>query len=481
MKDAVREGRVLVVDLDGTLIRSDMLLETFWGAFGCNWQVPLIAGAALLRGGRAALKRRLAQLAPPDPATLPYAPEVLGYIDRWRAAGGRVALVSAADQGLVQAVADHLGRFDEVHGSDGRSNLKGAAKGQLLAARFGRGGYVYIGDSTADLAVWRDAARAVTAGVPAGLRTQVDGLGVPSEHLPGAGGGMATLMTAMRPHQWLKNLLVFMPVLAGHHFGMAILGQSLLAFLAFCLVASAVYLINDLLDLAADRAHPRKRARPLASGALPLGHGSVAAPLLLVAGLAVAAVLEPRFLAVLAGYFLLTLLYSLWLKRVVVADIVTLSVLYTARIVAGGVATGIIMSVWLLAFSIFFFLAMAAVKRQAELVDSAERGVLQTAGRGYRADDLPLVAQMATASGYLSVLVLALYLNTPSVQQLYPYPPLLWGICLVLLYWISRVVMITHRGGMDDDPILFAVRDPISRVCILLVLALAVAATAVPA
>lgn len=476
MKGDLGHCSVLVIDLDGTLIRSDMLLESFWAAFSGDRRAPLAALASLV-AGRAALKRRMARMAAPDPSTLPYNETVLDYIRSWREAGGRAVLVSAADAQLVQAVADHLGLFDEAHGSDGHRNLKGPEKARFVTGRFGAGGYAYVGDSEADLPVWEAAGRAVTVGAGAGLRRRVEALGGTVEHLPEHPGRAGAALRALRPHQWLKNLLIFMPMLAGHDFTTLTAMQSIVAFSAFCLVASSVYLINDLLDLTADRAHPRKRDRPLASGALPIGLGTAMAPALFAAGLAVALTLGGRFVLVLLGYFALTALYSLWLKRLVIADILTLAVLYTTRIVAGAVATGLPLSVWILAFAIFFFLAMAAVKRQAELVDTAARGQLAAAGRGYHADDLPLVSQMATTSGYVSVLVMALYLNSPTVQDLYSRPPVLWGICLVLLYWISNIVMVTHRGSMDDDPIVYALKDRTSQICILLVLALAWGAT----
>lgn len=476
MHDGDTREIVLVVDLDGTLIRSDMLLESFWAAFARDWRVPFHALAALTKG-RAALKARLAASAQPDPTTLPYNPEVLARIADWRANGGRVVLVTAADQRLAQAVADHLGLFDAVHGSDGETNLKGPAKAAFLRARFGEGGFVYAGDHHADLPVWEAAASAVTVGAGPVLRARVDALRPGATHLSPPGGWWAPALRAMRPHQWLKNLLVFMPMIAGHVFTTATFMQAALAFVAFGLVASSVYLLNDLLDLSADRAHPRKRTRPLASGDLRLIRGMVLVPVLLVCGMALGLVLGPLFLAVLAGYYALTVAYSLWLKRKMLVDICVLATLYTFRVIAGGVATDIPLSVWLLAFSAFFFLALAAVKRQAELVDAAERGVHMASGRGYQVGDLPFVSQMAVSSGFVAVLVMMLYLNAPEVLARYSNPWLLWGACLVLLYWVARMVLLAHRGQMDDDPVVYATRDPVSRVAIVLMLALVIGAT----
>ena len=464
----------LVVDLDGTLLRSDLLLESFWSALARRWSTAFSAPLALLQG-RGALKAHLAAHADIDVARLPYDDGVLEHLRAWRAQGGRCALVTASDAGLAGRVADHLGLFDEVHGSTPQRNLKGARKAAFLHERFGVGGYVYAGDSPADLPVWAGAAGAVTVTPDAGLRRRVEGLmaeGTTPDgsartvtHLPAARPAAKAHLRALRPHQWLKNLLVFLPILTSQQFDPQTLAQALVAFVAFSLVASGIYLLNDLLDLDADRAHPRKRARPLASGALPLLRGSLMLPLLLIVGLACAATLGGVFVLVLVTYLVVTTAYSLNLKRRVVIDICVLAALYTLRVLAGGAATGIMPSVWLLAFSIFLFLALAAIKRQAELVDGAARGAEAAHGRGYRVEDIPVVMALAMSAGMVSVLVLVLYLNSPEVQVLYPMPEALWGIGLVLLYWITRIVMLTHRGWMHDDPVIFAVRDRISQLC----------------
>jgi len=471
---------VLVVDLDGTLLRSDMLLESFWSGFSHDWRVPFRSLAALAQG-RAALKARLAESGAPDPATLPYDAAVLERVREWRAAGGKVALVTAADHHLAQAVADHLGLFDAVHGSDGTTNLKGPAKADLLRAQFGEGGFAYMGDSSADLPVWAIARSALTVGAAPALRARVEALHPDALHLSppttGFSAGFAPALRAMRPHQWFKNLLVFFPMIAAHVFTLETFLQAALAFFAFGLVASSVYLLNDLLDLSADRAHPRKRMRPLASGALPLIRGMAMVPVLLICGMALALALGPLFMAVLAGYYATTVAYSLWLKRRILIDICVLATLYTFRVIAGGVATDIPLSVWMLAFSAFFFIALAAVKRQAELVDAAQRGVGMPSGRGYQVGDLPFVSQMAVSSGFVAVLVMMLYLNAPDVLSKYSNPWLLWGACLVLLYWVARMVLLAHRGRMEDDPVVYALRDPVSRAAIVLMMALVIGAT----
>ena len=473
MQDArhVSDKPVLVVDLDGTLVRSDLLFESLWSALSSN---PLAAFAAL-RGGigvaqRARLKQELALKGPVDVTRLPYNPDVLAEIAQWRADGGRVALVTASDRILAEQVAAHVGQFDEVHGSDGDHNLKGPAKAAFLIERYGAQGYVYIGDAAADLAVWKDAAQIVTVNAPAGLRTRAEALGPETRHLGNGAVPVRDWLRALRPHQWVKNVLIFVPVLASHAVSWPNLLTSILAFVAFCLVASSVYLTNDLLDLSADRAHPRKRRRPLAAGDIPIAPASVMAIALLGIGLGLALMLGPFFAATLTNYLLITTAYSLHLKRRTIIDIWVLSILYSMRIAAGAAATGIVPSVWLMAFSIFFFFSLAAVKRQAELVDTADNDTLDIRRRGYFREDLLLVAAMAIASGYVSVLVLALYIRTPFIDQLYGTPPILLGICLVVLYWISRVVMVTHRGHMHDDPLVYAMRDRVSQICVLLCL-----------
>ncbi len=467
--------RTLVVDLDGTLLRSDMLYESFWAALSHSWTVPFSAIAALA-SGRAALKRRLAGLGSVDPALLPFNEAAVEYVRRWRAAGGRTALVTASDQACADAVAAHVALFDEAYGSDGKANLKGEAKARFLADKFGDGGFVYMGDAPADLPVWTRAGKAITIDAPPGLRSAVDAIAAEPEHIgTGRAGSAGAFLKALRPHQWIKNTLVFVPMLAAHRFTAEALLESAVAFVAFCLIASGVYILNDLLDLAADRAHPRKRRRPFASGDLSLAAGTWAAPLLLAGGFACAAALGWASILVMFCYLAGSAAYSLDLKRREIVDVCVLAALYTARLTAGGVATGTPLSVWLLAFSIFLFFSLGAMKRYAELVDGAATGRLSLEGRNYAVGDLPLIGMMTLASGYVSVLVLALYLNSPAVATLYTSPSALWGICLVMLYWVSRMALASHRGTMHDDPVVFAIKDRISLLCLALIVVFAVA------
>lgn len=461
---------ILVVDLDGTLLKSDMLYESMWSAFARDWR-SLFRSALALTKGKAALKRDFTQAAHVDVTTLPFEAAVVSYIEAWRAAGGRTALVTASDSRLAQAIAAHLKLFDEVHGSDGIRNLEGAQKARFLTETYGDRNFSYIGGSGADLAIWKHARRAITVNMSPALQQRAADLAEEAEHLTPHRPGIGPYLEAVRPHQWMKNALVFLPMLAAHQFSGANLVLSTLAVLAFCLVASSVYILNDLLDLNVDRAHPRKRARPFAAGTLPLASGTWMAAALLAAGAGVALFIGPPFFAVMLGYYALSAGYSLYLKRRIIVDICVLAGLYTIRIVAGGVATGLLPTAWLLAFGIFFFLSLAAVKRQAELVENARQGKLKVTGRGYHVDDLPIISMVSISSGYVAVLVMALYVNSPAVTELYATPEALWGVCAVLLYWITRTVFIANRGGMHDDPVVYAFTDPISQVCFVLVMA----------
>jgi 4-hydroxybenzoate polyprenyltransferase len=281
-----------------------------------------------------------------------------------------------------------------------------------------------------------------------------------SQVFPGTSKWLRSYLKALRLHQWLKNLLIFVPLCTAHlvH-DFALLPQAIVAFLAYSLTASSAYILNDLLDLPADRAHPRKRFRPFAAGDIAIVHGFVLLPGLLAAALVLTLLLPANFIWFLGGYALLTLMYSLWIKQCIVLDVVTLACLYSFRILTGAAATGIELSFWLLTFSMFIFLSLALVKRYAELSVMLKHGKRQASGRGYRLDDLPLLESLGTASGYMAVLVLALYINSADVTRLYSQPRWLWLLCLLLLYWISHMWIKTHRGEMHDDPVIFAVRD----------------------
>lgn len=467
IKRKMVENRVLVVDLDHTLLRTDMLYETLCSGIGADWRNIFRAGLAFQRG-EAQLKRYLASISEPNIPTLPLNSKVLAYVQAWRDAGGRTALVTGSDTKLAEAVASHLGIFDETHGSDGKRNLTGPEKGLFLEARFGAQNFAYIGDSRADIEVWKRANTAITVNASRSLRREAESVCKVVEHFPKEDRSFLTYVRALRPHQWSKNLLVFLPIIASHQFVGYIIFETMLAFVCYCLVASGTYVLNDLLDIEADRAHPEKSNRAFASGALPLTHGFWMIAGLIGAGIGLSVFFGIGFLTVLLVYLFITIAYSLKLKRQIVVDIFLLALLYDMRIVGGAVAASIELSSWLLAFSGFLFLSLAAVKRQAELIDSARRGNSTILGRGYHVDDLPIISTIAIGAGYASVLVMMLYSDSSAVALLYPHPKALWGVCAVMLFWITNTAMAAHRGTMHHDPIVYAFSDRRSQACVVL-------------
>ncbi len=458
----------LAVDLDGTLVLTDTLHESILGLLRGN-PLLLFAMPLWLLGGKARFKREIARRLVPDPASLPYNQPLLDWLKEQHGTR-RLILASAADERIVSSVADHLQIFDDVLASDGQTNVAGNAKSAELIARFGERGFDYAGNSSVDLEVWRHARDAIVVNASSSTRHQAQALGNIAQEFPGKAGGIRAWIQALRLHQWVKNLLIFVPLLSAHlWFERDAIIQTVIAFFAFSLCASSVYLLNDLMDLPSDREHPRKRHRPFAAGVLPLAGGLALVPVLLIGAFALSLLLPERFTLVLAGYFALTLAYTFVLKRIEIIDVVVLACLYTSRIIAGAVAIPVAASFWLLAFTMFVFLSLALVKRYAELVLMRDRQATTAAGRGYHTDDLPLLGALGVASGYLSVLVLALYVNSSTeAMDLYAHPKLLWLLCPLLLYWISRAWMLTHRGRMHDDPLLFAVRDRGSQIILAL-------------
>ena len=416
-----------------------------------------------LREGKAVLKRRLADGSPFDAASLPYNVELIDWLRQQKGAGRTLILCTASDIAIATAIARHLGLFDEVMASDGVLNLAGANKAAALERRFGRAGFDYAGNSGADLHVWRGARRAVVVNAAPALAAKAAAQCEVERVFTAPARGFSAWRRVLRVHQWMKNLLLFIPMLASHRItDPATIAALLIAFIAFSLCASTVYIANDLLDLESDRQHPRKCKRPFASGAVPAWMGVALAPLLLAASLLLAWYVGPAFLAWLVVYFVLTCAYSFGLKRLMLVDCLTLAVLYTLRIVAGAAAADNMLSFWLLAFSVFLFLSLAFVKRYAELHVQMESGKEKVHGRGYFTSDAPLVQMLGVTAGYASAVVLALYLNSDAVRQLYRTPEAVWGTVPVLLFWISWIWMKAHRGEMHDDPLVFAVKDQAS-------------------
>lgn len=449
--------------MDGTLLRTDLLWESLVRLLKTKpLQLLRVVGWCLR--GRAFLKQQLARVAV-NPSTLPYNEELLAYLRQQQKAGRRLILATASDVRMAEPVARHLGIFDEVLASDGHTNLRGANKLRVLIERFGTQGFDYAGNSSVDLAVWCGARQAIVVNASPRLARRASRVAALGPEFPAASSTLGAFFSSLRPHQWVKNAIILIPALAGHRLGdLPMMVRDLLAFGIFCCSASGAYMINDLMDLDGDRIHHRKRLRPFASGALPLPFGLVAGPGLLAAGLLAAFTLSLGFAAIVALYLALTMGYSWWIRRVVLLDVFVLAGLYTVRLVAGHTATGIEYSAWLLMFSMFIFLSLALVKRYVELSASQAGGRNEPVGtgRGYSPDNLHVVTSLGTSSGYFATLVLALYVNSEQVLVLYKHPLLLLLVCPLLLYWISRVWLLAHRGEVHDNPVVFALKDRVS-------------------
>lgn len=452
----------LLVDLDGTLIHTDMLHESALKILH-NRPLDIIRIPYWLLQGKSVLKRQLARRADFDVSALPYNQELLGWLKELRTQGRKLILCTASDYSFANAISEHLGIFDEVMASDGTVNLAGKHKAEALEQRFGKSGFDYVGNSSADLVVWQLARRAVVVNASEGLVKKAENCCKVEEIFPSPAMGFTAWRRVLRVHQWMKNLLMFVPLFAAHQLTNLDTWLTLmLAFFSFSLCASSVYIVNDLLDLESDRQHARKRYRPFASGVVPAWMGVVLAPLLLIASLTLAQYVGGTFIPWLVFYFVLTGIYSWGLKRIMLVDCLTLATLYTLRIVAGAAASGMALSFWLLAFSVFLFLSLAFVKRYAELQEQFMSDNEKVHGRGYYTSDAPVVQMLGITSGYVAVLVLALYLNSSAVLELYKTPELIWGAVPIMLFWVSWMWMLAHRGEMHDDPLIFAVKDKAS-------------------
>ncbi len=460
----------LCVDLDGTLIRTDLLWESAVRLLARN-PVWAFALPVWWCRGRANLKRQIARRVQLNPAKLPYNESFLQFLVTQKKLGRKLVLASASDAALVRVVAEHIGIFDEAFGSDGKSNLRGAAKADALVQKFGLHGFDYAGNSATDLPVWRKARHAVLVNVtPRFAQRAAKDVNVSQTFFSGRS-WFSAFICAVRLHQWIKNLVVFVPLLAAHKiFQLPLLRVAVGTFFAFSLCATANYLLNDLLDLDFDRQHPTKKNRPFAAGDLPLQLGLVLAPVTALCGLTLGALLSTGLMFVLLLYLVLSFTYSSGLKQVALLDAFVLAGLYTLRLVGGHEATGVAYSNWLLMFCMFIFLSLALLKRFQELRVVRETNQQVIKGRGYVADDIGLVAALGIGTGFLAVLVLALYVNSDQVLVLYRHPTLLLLGCPLLLYWISRVWLVAHRGQMHDDPVVFVLKDKTNYVVGLLIL-----------
>ncbi|TAK92011.1 MAG: UbiA family prenyltransferase [Burkholderiaceae bacterium] len=466
----------LYVDLDGTLTHTDLLFESALVLIKSNLLYIFPCLIWLLQG-RAHLKAEIAKRIHLDVSLLPYNETCMNYLRQQRSAGRRLILISASNLGLVQQVADHLGLFDTVMGSDASINLKASTKLRTIERDSAGQPFAYAGNSSADLEIWKQACEVIVVNGSTSLTQQVNRFCPNALMMPARPISPRLIAKALRLHQWTKNLLLFIPLLAAHALSIEKWLTTLLGFIAFGLCASATYVINDLLDLASDRAHPRKRARAFAAATLSIPFGLGVVAVLLPLSLWLAALTSLPFLGLILLYIAVTLTYSTWLKKVAFVDVLVLALLYTHRVLAGGVASGITVSNWLLAVSLFIFLSLALVKRCAELEFMSDAGHESLAGRGYRDTDLPYLISMGIASGFVAVMVLALYIDSQAGAAMYPGAGLLWLILPVMLFWIMRLWIKTARKEIHDDPLLFAITDPVSWIVASTVAGIAAAAS----
>lgn len=468
----------LAVDLDGTLIATDLLWE---GLFLLLRQNPFAVFMVpfWLLGGPARLKQEIARRVDLDPASLPYREELLSRLRAEKTAGRKIILATGTPLRFAEAIAGHVGVFDTVIATDGASNLTCVRKRQKLVDTYGDGGFDYAGNSKHDVSVFESARTAiVVAPDRKAARWHATHGG---ELIPAPQRSWRTVAKMLRVHQWLKNTLIVVPMALSHeYFNLSMLWSCLLAFFSFSFAASAIYIVNDFFDLGLDRKHPTKRNRPLASGVVSVPFGMAAIAALLPLSFLVAAFLPPSFFLVLLAYLAATTAYSFSIKRMLLLDVLVLAGLYTMRIVAGTVATGVDVSFWLLAFSVFFFLSLALVKRYVELRSSDLVEGERIAGRGYRPEDQDIIAQAGMASAFSAVLVLALYIDSDSVREQYSHPWMIWPLAPIVLYMAMRVWILARRNEMHDDPVVFIIRDWRSQLMGLIGMLLLVGAALIP-
>ena len=460
----------LVVDLDRTLTHADIAMESLLNVARRGWR-ELLTIIWITFSGRAALKAWLADVDPVNPAKLPYRQEVLDLIGTARNNGQPIILASAADERNVKLVAEHLDVFDHVVGSETGHNLKSTAKLRRIREICDDGCFDYVGDSISDRPIWKSARRAYTVGAHTRCIHE-ERLCVSKPNL------MRGLLKAARPHQWSKNILVFVPLASsGLLLHLDALARSVIAFVCLSLVAASVYLLNDAVDIDADRKHARKRHRPLASGIVSIPSAlAVSAGGAVIGLMASWLLLGPQALFAIGFYFLLTVAYSFRLKSAMIVDVIALGLLYTMRIIVGAAAISVPVSFWLLLFSVFFFLSLGYLKRYIELRDSNVDEKQLVSGRGYIPLDGNLVAVSGIAAGMVSMLVILLFAEEMSHTEDYAQPALLWLLFMPLLYWLNRIWMMAHRGQVDGDPIAFAIRDRRSFIVALSLVALLIAA-----
>ncbi|MEM8691302.1 MAG: UbiA family prenyltransferase [Pseudomonadota bacterium] len=452
----------LVVDLDGTLLRSDLLIETAFLRVGRD-PVAIFGVLNALQRSKADLKHFLCETADCAPETLPYDANILLMIRLAHLAGRPVYLASASHEAFVKAIADHLGFFTGYFATTLDENLSGMAKAKRLVEAFGHMGFDYIGNDKADLPVWKVARQPIAIRAPSRVAARLRAMAPHAEFVPHHEANLKDWTRQLRMHQYVKNVLVFIPIIAAHALTFENLLITMVAAVAFCLAASACYILNDLVDLQEDRAHRTKKHRPLARGDIPLWNALLAIPILLGMTTIISLSISTSFALVMLVYFVTTTAYSFFLKKVLLVDVLTLAGLYTIRMLGGAVAVGVSLSSWLIIFALSIFVSLALMKRFVELAARADEDLASPQNRDYEKMDLSMIAALSAAAGFNAVTVLALYVSGSSVTELYSKPEMLLLACPILTYWIGRALILAQRRQMQDDPVIFAVKDPLSQ------------------
>ncbi|MDG1463184.1 MAG: UbiA family prenyltransferase [Gammaproteobacteria bacterium] len=449
----------LCVDLDGTLTRSDVLFESVCGLLKLNLFYVFLLPFWLL-SGKAKMKQSIASRVDLDVRLLPWNKKFIEWLQEQKQHGRKLVLATASDQKYAKQIAEYFGIFDAVIASDGVTNASGQRKLKQLQELLQGEGFDYAGNAQVDIGIWKHAENAILVNPDAGVQAAAAKVSNVSKLFEDRGSQLKAFVRAIRVHQWLKNSLIFVPLILSYQFvNPQLVFQTVLAFIAFSVCASSVYLLNDLLDLESDRKHPTKHRRPFAAGDLSLLTGAFGVVGFTLVAFGMALLLPVGFMIALLAYYVLTLAYSAVLKRAALVDVLVLASLYTMRLIAGAAAIEVEATFWLLAFSMFTFLSLALIKRYSELLVQTSLGKERLAGRGYVEIDLESLSQMGAASGYLAVMVLALYIDSDQVKETFNLPQALWLLCPMMLYWVSRLWLLTRRGDMHDDPIVFTIQD----------------------
>jgi 4-hydroxybenzoate polyprenyltransferase len=477
VKEKINRNIPLCVDLDGTLIPTDCLSESIVELLRNNFFMIFLLPFWLIKG-KAFFKEKIVSRIIPKPDELPYNEDIIEYLKLQKEEGRELILVTASHQRIAVRIGEYLNIFDELIGSDLDRRTKGKSKQKYLVDRFGEMGFDYAGDSKADLHVWKSARKAIIVHPKDNTLEKANKIVEIEKIFYKEKNSLMTYLKQIRVYQWIKNILIFLPLLMAHKLSEPMLFiDAIIAFLAFSFTASFVYILNDLVDLPSDRKHPRKKNRPLASGRIPILYGAIIAPFLLAIGIILSIFfLSAEFLYILIAYLVITSLYSFVLKKIYILDIIVLSILYTIRLIAGALAVDVPLSQWLMEFSVFFFLSLAINKRFTELYVMQQKNKENAAGRGYTVSDIDLMRVIGPVSGYISVLVFVLYLHSDEVVVLYKNAHILWLVAVCLLYWITRIWFITTRGKMHDDPIIFTGKDPVSYIIGIIVALLVIGA-----